>query len=483
MTALAHRPAHAFALAACIGLVFANALRAGPWLLVLAFGAVAACAFTEKRLVAISVALLLGGWWWGSVRLDALDRSALVARIGTAERPRVVVTSTPRRGRFDIRAQGKVTRFGTLRPDESVLLRLRPGRAPPQGAILEALGVLAAPRTSDHGYDERRWMRRHGMQVVVRVDAWTRVGRRGGIGGFSDHVRTWLGGSVARGLHGERAALLRGIVLGDDGGLSDELRQRFRASGLYHLLAVSGQNVALVALGAVGLAWLVGLSRWIGELCALAGIAAYVLAVGPQPSVIRAGIAGALVSLAWLTARMADRWHFLLLGALALLAWNPYTLFDAGFQLSFVAVTAIFVLVPPLQRALVGYPMPDWLREAIAVSAACGLATAPVMWVQFHALSVLTIPANALAAPAMVPLLGLAFASALAAPFVPPVASVLAWTNGWLAAYIATCARVIGGLPGAQIHSTRALLLLVAGGLLAGAYAWPRWRPSSSPSI
>src|SRR5439155_1003776 len=110
-------------------------------------------AFAERRLVAISVALLLGGWWWGSVRLDALDRSPLAARIGTAERLRVVVTSTPRPGRFDIRAQGKVTRFGTLRPDESVLLRLRPGRAPPQGAILEALGVLAAPRTSDHGYD------------------------------------------------------------------------------------------------------------------------------------------------------------------------------------------------------------------------------------------------------------------------------------------------------------------------------------------
>jgi competence protein ComEC len=482
VTVLAQRPAHALALATCVGLAFANAVRAGPVLLVLAFLSLAACAFTERRLAAVAVALILSGWWWGAARLDTLDRSPLAARIGTAERLRVVVTSTPRQGRFDIRAEGKVTRFGTLRPDESVSLRLRPGRAPPQGAILDALGVLVAPRSAQHGFDERRWMRRHGMHVVVRVDAWSQVGRRGGIGGFSDGVRTWLGRTVARGLHGERAALLRGIVLGDDGGLSDELRQRFRASGLYHLLAVSGQNVALVALGAVGLAWLVGLSRWIGELCALVGIGAYVLAVGPQPSVVRAGIAGALVSLAWLTARMADRWHFLLLGALALLAWNPYSLFDAGFQLSFVAVVAIFVLVPPLHRALEGYPMPVWLREAVAVSAACGLATAPVMWLQFHALSLATIPANALAAPAMLPLLGLAFASAVAAPFVPPAASALAWINGWLAAYIATCARVIGGLPGAQIQSTGALLLLVAGGLLGAAYAWPRWRTSSNPS-
>jgi competence protein ComEC len=104
------------------------------------------------------------------------------------------------------------------------------------------------------------------------------------------------------------------------------------------------------------------------------------------------------------------------------------------------------------------------------------------MWIQFHAVSLLTIPANALAAPAMVPLLGLAFASAAVAPLVPPAASALAWINGWLAAYIATCARAIGGLPGAQIRSTSALLLLVAGALLAAAYAWPRWRPSSNPS-
>ena len=127
-----------------------------------------------------------------------------------------------------------------------------------------------------------------------------------------------------------------------------------------------------------------------------------------------------------------------------------------------MAVAAIFLLVPRLGRVLEGYAMPGWLREAVAVSAACGLATAPVMWVQFHAVSLLTIPANAAAAPAMVPLLALAFAAAAIAPFAPPVASAMAWLNGWLAAYIATCARIVGGLPGAQIRSTRAMLVLVA---------------------
>jgi competence protein ComEC len=256
------------------------------------------------------------------------------------------------------------------------------------------------------------------------------------------------------------------------------LRQRFRAAGLYHLLAVSGQNVVLVAGGVLLVAWVLGVSRLVAQLGALAAIVAYVLAVGAQPSVVRAGIAGGLGSLAWLTARVADRWHLLLVGAIALLAWNPYTLFDAGFQLSFAAVVAIFVLVPRFQRTLEGYPL-GGLRPGIAVSAACCVATAPILWLQFHSLQLLAIPANLLAAPAVVPLLGLALGGAAIAPISPSAAAALAWLNGWCAAYLATVARVVGGLPFAQIRSTRALLVLLAGALLAAAYASGRlWSPN-----
>jgi competence protein ComEC len=299
------------------------------------------------------------------------------------------------------------------------------------------------------------------------------------LGGAADRLRAALAGSIAPGLTGERRGIVEGVVLGDEQALSEDLRQRFRASGLYHLLAVSGQNVVLVAGGALALAWLLGLPRWLGQLGALASIGGYVLAVGAQPSVIRAGVAGALVSLAWLAARPADRWYFLLLGAFVLLAWNPYTLLDPGFQLSFAAVAAIFVLAPRLARVLEGYPVPGGLAPVLAVSTACGLATAPVLWFQFHAIPLLTVPANAAAAPAVPPLLGLAFASALAGLVSPTAAAAIAWLNGWCAAYVAACARVVGGLPGAQVRSGRALGVLVALVAGVGAYAWRRWQTSS----
>jgi competence protein ComEC len=472
----ARRVPQLLAASLCAGLACANVFRIGTVGLALAVVLLAA-----PRALAIAGCLLLLGWWWGSVRLDALDRSALAPYIGEAGRARVVVTGPARRSRFAVRAPGVVTRYARDSLHEPVLLELAKGRAPPQGAVLSMLAVVKAPRGPRDGFDERTWLRRRGVHVVLHVDEWQVVGHRGGVGGLADVLRRRLRQSVARGLSGERAAVLEGVVLGEEGGLSENLRQRFRAAGLYHLLAVSGQNVALVAGSVLVVAWVVGVSRLLAELFALAGIAAYVLAVGAQPSVIRAGVAGALCSVAWLTARAADRWHLLLVGAIVLLVWNPYTLFDAGFQLSFAAVVAIFVLVPRFQQFLEGYPL-GRLRPVVAVSAACGLATAPILWVQFHSVQLLAIPANALAAPAVVPLLGLALAGTAIAPFSGGAAAATAWLNGWCASYLAGVARLVGGLPFAQVQSTRALLLMLVGGLLIAAYALPRWPTSSSPS-
>jgi competence protein ComEC len=465
------RAAHLLAGALCLGLAAANVARTTVVPVVLLLGLAATL---RAPLLAVACVVAVAGWWWGSERLQMLDRSVLVPRVGTAARAVVEVQEPPHPGRFEIRVRARATRWRGQRIDEPVLLELPVGRAPPQGARLSVLGVLRAPRGPSNGFDERAWLRRHGVHVVLHVDAWHRTGWRGGLGGAADRLHAWLARDGARGLAGERRAVIEGVVLGEDQGLSDSLKQRFRASGLYHLLAVSGSNVALVAAGVLGLALLAGVSRLAAELLALAGIGAYVLAVGPQPSVIRAGVAAALASLAWLSGRQRDRWHALLLSAVVLLAWNPSNLLDPGFQLSFVAVLSIFVLAPRIRLVLEGYPVPRRLRGVVSVSAACGLGTAPVCWFQFHAVPLLTVPANAAAAPVVAPMLALALLSAVIAPVALPVAELLAWLDGWCAAYLAGCARLFGGLPGAQIRSPAAAAALASCGLLAAAYACRR---------
>ena len=509
---LARASPHLLAASLCAGLAGSNLIRAGrPLIAALAVLAAAAAVALAgaARFTCIALALAIAGVWWGSVRFAALDRSVLAAHVGETARVRAAVTGPARRSRFEVRVPAQVRRLDRVRVREAVLLELPRGRAPPQGAVIETIAKIERPRPPEDGFDEAAYLRRRGIHVVLSGGAWRVVGRRGGLAGQADRLRARMARTLAPGLHGERRAVLAGIVLGEDEALSEELRDRFRASGLYHLLAVSGQNVVLVAAGMLGLAWLVGLPRWLGELGALAAIAGYVAAVGWQPSVVRAGVAGALASLAWLAARPRDRWYFLLAGAALLLAWNPYSLFEPGFQLSFAAVAAIFVAVPKLERRLEGYPLPVKLGEIVAVSAACGLATAPILWLHFGVVPLFSVPANALAWPAVAPLLGIALACTALDPIAPPVAEALAWANGWLAAYLAACARLVGGLPGAQTSSlavlvglaclaallavlprlaqpraARALVLalLSAAVVAAGWLLWPRKAPPPPPS-
>ncbi len=461
------------AAACCAGLAASDAVRVDPQLVVGAsaafalVGAAALAAPPGRAGVCGGAALVfLAGWWWGSIRLDQLDRSALVSRIGTAGRFVATTTAEARPGMFAQRQQAVVA-------GERVELELRLGRAPPQGSRLSVLAVVEAPRGPSHGFDERTWLRRQGVHVVLRVDEWQVVGRRGGLGGVADRLRRWLRRSSAPGLRGERRAVVEGILLGDDGGLSDGTKTAFRRAGLYHLLAVSGQNVVLLAAGVLGLAVVAGVARAWAHGAALLAIGGYVLAVGPQPSVIRAGVAGAAVSVAWLAGRLPDAWHVLLLAACVLLAWNPYAVFDAGFQLSFGAVAAIFLLGRPLVVELEGYPLPAWLRSTVGISVACSLVTAPLLWLAFGRVPLYGVVANALVELAVGPLLGLAFASAVVDPVAPSLAALLAWANGWIAAYVDACARGVAALPGAQAGGGTAAVV-AAGALAATALLWRR---------
>ena len=144
----------------------------------------------SRRVVVLALALALAGWGWGSARLDTLDRS--VARLEARHvRARAVVWSPrpSRTGRYDVRAPAVVTRFGALRLHEPVLLELPLGRAPPQGGIIETIAEVTAPHGPKNGFDERTWLRRHGVHVVLRAGSWRLVGRRGGLGGVADAVR------------------------------------------------------------------------------------------------------------------------------------------------------------------------------------------------------------------------------------------------------------------------------------------------------
>jgi competence protein ComEC len=253
--------------------------------------------------------------------------------------------------------------------------------------------------------------------------------------------------ALGAGMPPREAALARGFVLGEDDGVDPLTTEDFRRSGLAHLLAVSGQNVALLALLAMPLLAALGMPLRTRLLWILAVIAVYVPLAGAGPSIQRAGIMGALSVLATLTGRRASRLYALAFAAVVLLAIEPGIAADVGWQLSFAAVLGILLLARPLGGAIAaglggGRGWRRALADAAAMTIAATLATVPLIAYHFEAVSTLTLVANLLALPAVAPAmwLGMLVAAAgqipgfpvgvlnaLAAPLLAYIAQVAAW--------------------------------------------------------
>jgi Domain of unknown function (DUF4131) len=180
------RTPHALGCALCLGLAGATDARVGlPTAALVAATSIALAAAATSRPVALTLGGLgvaAAGWGVGSLRLAAIDHSVLAPRIGTAERALVEIAEPARHGSFELRMRAVVLRWGDVRPHEAVLLELPLGRAPPQGARLSLIGQLRAPRGPSIGFDERKWLRHHGIHAVLRAQEWRIVGQRGGSG-------------------------------------------------------------------------------------------------------------------------------------------------------------------------------------------------------------------------------------------------------------------------------------------------------------
>jgi competence protein ComEC len=195
--------------------------------------------------------------------------------------------------------------------------------------------------------------------------------------------------TIERALPPASAALLAGLLLGERTTLPPEIDTGFRRAGVYHLLAVSGFNVALVAGSTFALLRLVHFARRVAAAGAIVVVAGFAAVVGPQPSVLRSAIMATLVLGALVVEREASVLNALALAAIVILALRPSDLHDPGFQLSFAATAGI--VVAPLPRGVVA--------GAVAVSLAAELAVLPITLTHFNQLSLIGPLTNLWAVP------------------------------------------------------------------------------------
>jgi competence protein ComEC len=405
---------------------------------------------TLAWLLALALCAAAAGLSLGAIRIAAIDAGALRGPVGERARLHGFVSAVPRRVDGEVRIR--------LATADGRLLAVAHEPVPdlPVGREISARGVVRVPEDWEAPYLSRLGIAR--VLVARRLELTGR--RRGGLAAIADRIRDRGEAALERGTPEAESALLRGFVLGEDDRIDPATVVDFQRSGLAHLLAVSGQNVLLLALLANPILALLGVPLRARLVCLLALIAVYVPVAGAGPSIQRAGVMGAAGVLAALAGRPGARWHALGLAAAVTLALDPRAVADVGWQLSFAAVIGIALWASPLREApLIGSlhgrgGAAAAVADGAAVTIAATLATAPLMAHHFETFSIASLPANLLALPAVAPVMWLGMlAAALGQLPLLPVEPVTALA-GLFAAYVAQIAHSLGapGWAQAEVH-------------------------------
>ena len=494
MIHLAKQPLAGLCAAFSAGIVLAHYFPADPtvWIILALFAGLLGGIFSFKESLSVigswmvlAGAVFLGAGYMGVAELTLpashiavsppLDEVAVVGRVVTpVEVSKDVV-------RFDLDVKGVEVAAGQLDPRcgrvrMAVALDVEGGEMAGlvPGALIRGEAVLEAPRTYDNpgGFDLRGYLGRQGIFLtgfvgypeflsILQPAAWWWPDRvvwaiRGWLGKILDRwvapenstVLAWLGVAPEK-----VRGLSNALLLGARGGLDAELRTDFQVSGLFHLLAISGLHVGIIA-GLLHYVLLLFIRNFKARAAAVfAGVASYGIITGFSPSVARA----VLIIGLYLGAKFLDRkpsgLNILASAAFILLILDPRRLFDIGFQLTFVSTLGILTLNSPIGAAIRRiYSGPG--STIISVSIAAQLATAPLTAFYFNRIGGWSfIPYIPLA-----PLVAFSLASGvggLLLMVVPVAGRVLLMCHGVSLALMIKAACLISKWPGSTLRVAR----------------------------
>jgi competence protein ComEC len=389
------------------GILAGEAAGAAPAAHALATGAaLLTLAFATRRRPGLAVALMLAGaLLLGSAlmqrALHGLEASPL--RRAVDARAFVDATATlvddPAGPRFTVEVLARLTNVDGHDAGTRTVLLTGSGELTSRLRVLDAGDRVSVRGTLRPlaGFDERfRW--RHAVAELAVAELVDFAPPSSPLARAANAARrAVLAG--ADGLPPTERALLAGFLLGDTRALPDDLVDDFRTTGLSHLLAVSGANVAFVLALALPLLGRLRLgNRFLGGLAVLV---LFGTMTRWEPSVLRACAMAAVAMAATFLGRPVPAARILTLAAFGLLVVDPFLVHSVGFLLSCGAAAGILVLSGPISRRI---PGPEPLADALGVTAAAQLGVLPVLIPVFGTVPLVALPANLLAVPVVGPL-------------------------------------------------------------------------------
>lgn len=340
----------------------------------------------------------------------------------------------------------------------------------------DQIQVYGEPRTppefDDFSYKD--YLARQGIHSLVRVYGGVRVliGEQGNpffsaMYAFRERAHT----TIQQIFPEPAASLLAGILLGIESGIPRDVREDFNATNTAHIIAISGFNIAILSGIFAALARrIVGERR--GTFVVVAGLVIYTLLVGAAASVVRAAIMGSLTVIAQQIRRPNAPINALAIAAFLMLAQNPFTLFDVGFQLSFLATLGLILYVTPLTLGFENFlrrftsserakQIVGIFSDSFIVTIAAQITTTPLVVFVFHRLSVIGLLANFLILPAQPAVMILGGLATLTAMLVQPVGQIIAWVAWAFPQFTIVVVQSLARFPFASIEVGRFDILIL----------------------
>ena len=284
---------------------------------------------------------------------------------------------------------------------------------------------------------------------------------------FLDRIRDGL---RAASEGGDSGALIPGMVLGDTSLQSATFKNEMRRSGLTHLVAVSGANFAIVSTFILYLMQFVFRKIPLRLGATAIFLISFIALVRPSPSVLRAAAMAAVLLIAQGTHRGRDSLPALGFAIAAVVVADPWQVRDPGFALSVLATAGLLIAAPRLVEKFSSV-MPKPLAIVIATPLAATLFCSPVIVAISGQLSLMSIVANVLVAPAVAPITIVGFVAALISPVLPSLSHLLLWCVKPLAAFVAWIASVISDYSVITFATGAKGFFIIAGVLAVGYFS------------
>jgi len=356
------------------------------------------------------------------------------------------------------------------------LIRVRRYQEYHYGDILKVTGELETPPQFDD-FDYRGYLARQRIYSVINYPEIEMLDTGKGFKPLAwiYSLRERLSQSLSLALPEPQASLAQGILLGLRGNIPYSLQDAFSKSGTAHLLAISGLHLSII-IGiflSAGI-WLFGRRYSIYIWLAFLAIWLYALITGMRPPIVRGAVMGSMFLLAEYLGRQRSASTALAFAAAVMVGIEPQVLWDASFQLSFLAMAGLIFLSPYLQawarkgiasaigKEGVAASLCNFAADCFAVTLAAILATWPVIAYYFDIVSFVGLPATffaLLALPGIIITSGLVAVTGLLAPL---LAQVLGWIAWLFLSYFILIIKAFDALPFSSIR-------------IEGIYTWQIW--------